>query len=42
MREKVKVLQLLHPIRVITPLVMQDRVQLKRYATNSSGMHVEF
>ena len=41
-RQKVKVVQLLHPIRVITPLVMQDRVQLKRYAINSSGMRVEF
>ena len=41
-REKVKVFQLLHPILIITPLVLQDRVQLKRYAIDSSGMRVKF
>ena len=41
MREKVKVSQLLHPIRSILPLMLQDRVQLKRYAIDSSGMRVE-
>ena len=41
MREKIKVLQLLHPSRVIPPPVLQDRVQLKRYARDSSGMRVE-
>ena len=41
MREKVKFFQLLHPIRTILPLMLQDRVQLKRYAIDSSGMRVE-
>ena len=36
MCQEVKTLQLLHPIRAILPLMMQDRVQLKRYAIHSS------
>ena len=42
MREKVKVSQLLQPIHIILPLMLQDRVQLKRSAIDSSGMRVEF
>ena len=34
MREKVKVSQLRQRIPIILPLVLQDRVQLKRYAIN--------
>ena len=42
MREKVKVSQLRQPFAIILPPVLQDRVQLKRYAINSSGRRVEF
>ena len=41
-RQQVKVAELLHPILVISPLMMQDGVQLKRYAIDSSRMRVEF
>ena len=41
MREKIKVSQLLHPILTILPLMLQDRVQLKRYAKDSCRMRVE-
>ena len=34
--QQVRVAELLHPILVIPPLVMQDGVQLKRYATHAS------